>query len=181
MIDEISSEKSPTWYALRTFNCKELKVSEFLTASGREHFIPMAYAEKQLRDSKPKRVLVPVVHNLIFLKKDAPQKEILQLLAGCPVPVTVFRHEGNSDCYEIPDREMLEFRLLCDPEFEGSIFLTKEEADARPGREVRIVHGPFSGICGKLHRMNKTYFFIKTLADVGVMVRIPRVFCQVIE
>lgn len=181
MADEILSATSSIWYALRTFNCKELKVSEFLKTAGREHFIPMAYAERQLQDSKPKRVLVPVVHNLVFLKKDASQKEVLQMLADCPVPVSVFRNEETGNCYEISDREMLEFRLLCDPDFEGSLFLTKEEADARPGREVRVVHGPFAGICGKLHRMDKSYFFIKTLASIGVMVRIPRVFCKVIE
>lgn len=166
------------WYAVRTFNCQELKVSDYLTGHRKEHFIPMTYVEKKTRDGRTKRVLVPVVHNLIFLKKDCEQKHMLNLLSECPIPLNIFRKDNSSDCYEISDREMYEFRILCDPDFEGSVFMTKEEADIRPGREVQIVHGPFSGITGKLHRVNKEYYFIKTLASIGVMVRIPRVYCK---
>lgn len=175
---ETSSENSYIWYAIRTFNCKELKVGDYLSEHGKEYFIPMTYALKKIRDGRTKRILLPVVHNLIFLKKDCSEKSLLKLLSDCPVPITVFRKENSTDCYEIPDREMFEFRILCDPDFDGSVFMTKEEADLRPGREVRIVYGPFSGITGKIHRVNKEYYFIKTLASIGVMVRIPRLYCK---
>ena len=140
----------------------------------------MTYTEKQLRDGKTKRMLVPVVHNLIFLKKDVGQKQMLKFLSDAPVPVHIFRKEDTTECYEISDREMVEFRLLCDPNFDGTMYVTKEEADARPGKEVLVIHGTFAGITGKLHRMNKEYYFIKTVAGLGVMVRIPRCFCKVL-
>lgn len=180
-ISEIIKQPPHTWYALRTFNCQELKLSDYLDESGKEHFIPMTYVERRLRDGKTKRLLVPVVHNLIFLKKDASQSQTLKLLSDAPVPVHVFRSEATSECYEIPDREMWEFRLLCDPSFDGSLFVTQEEAEARPGKEVRVVHGPFAGFTGKLHRMNKEYYFIKAVAGIAVMVRIPRCFCRVLK
>ena len=54
---------SSVWYILRTFNCQELKLSQFLTENGCPHFIPMMYAEKPDRQGRAHRVLLPVVHN----------------------------------------------------------------------------------------------------------------------
>lgn len=171
---------SAIWYVLRTFNCQEMKISDFLTEKKIVHFIPMTYVERKSRDGKLKRVLVPVVHNLIFLRKDGTQKQILRMLDECFTPVSVLRKEGSNDCYEIPDSQMIEFRALCDPDFEGTQFMTGEEADAKPGKEVRIVHGQFAGMTGKLCRVRNNYFFIKTLAGMGVMIRISRWYCEVI-
>lgn len=168
------------WYAVRTFNCQELKISRYLQENGKEHFIPMTYAEKRTHEGKPKRVLVPVVHNMLFVRKDEPQKQMLHLFASCNVPLHVMKKEGTTDCYEIPDTQMTEFRMLCDPGFDGTQFLTADEADAKPGKEVMVIHGPFSGMTGKLHRVKNGYYFIKTLAGVGVMLRISRWYCKVL-
>ena len=184
LIPELQNLNNPnkpvTWYAIRTYNCQEMKISDFLTGKEKEHFIPMTYVERKGRDGKVKRVLVPVVHNLIFLRKDEPQKRMLRLLGACTGPLSVLRKEGSLDCYEIPDSQMVEFRALCDPDFEDTQFITHEEAEAKPGKEVRIVHGQFAGMTGKIHRVNNNYFFIKTLAGVGVMIRISRWYCKVI-
>ena len=73
-INDLNNQnKQNPWYAVRTFNCQELKISDFLRERGKVHFIPMTYVEKE-REGKMKRMLVPVVHNLIFLQKDESQK-----------------------------------------------------------------------------------------------------------
>lgn len=166
------------WYALRTFNCQELKVGSFLEEKGKEYFIPMTYVERHSRDGKSRRVLVPVVHNMVFVRKDESQKAMLRLFGECMVPLYIIRKEGTEDCYEIPDTQMTEFRALCDPGFDGTVFMTGEEAEARPGKPVRVVHGPFTGMTGKLHRIKNNFYFIKTLVGVGVMLRISRWYCQ---
>lgn len=184
MSDIIKSETSApssVWYAIRTFNCQEMKLSAFLKEKGKTHFIPMTYAEKKTREGKVKRVLVPVVHNLLFLKKEDSQKQILQMLDEFALPVNIFRQKESSRFCEITDREMQEFRALCDPEFEASRFITPEEAEAKPGKQVRIIHGPFAGMTGKLHRVRNNYYFIKSLVGVGVMMRISRWYCTVIS
>lgn len=178
-LDKLS--KLVTWYALRTYNCQEMKISDFLAEKNIVHFIPMTYIERKNREGKVKKVLVPVVHNLIFLRKDESQKKILSTLAECLTPLSVLRKDGHNDCYEIPDSQMIEFRALCDPDFEDTQFMTHEEAEAKPGKDVRIVHGQFAGMTGKLHRVNNNYFFIKTLVGVGVMIRISRWYCKVID
>ncbi len=172
---------SSVWYILRTFNCQELKVSRFLTEKGKHHFIPVMYAERPDRKGNVRRMLLPVVHNLIFLEKDDSRRNMLQMLSECPVSWYLLRKENSSEPYEIPDKDMTEFRVLCDPTFDDSHFMSRDDADARPGKMVRVVHGPFAGMTGKLHRVQNKYYFIKTLAGFGVMIRISRWYCKVLE
>ncbi len=172
---------SSVWYILRTFNCQELKLSQFLTEKGCPHFIPMMYAEKPDRQGRAHRGLLPVVHNLLFLEKDRSERSLLHTLSKCPFPWYIPRKEGSSALYEIPDKEMEEFRALCDPNFDDSHFMSQEDAEAKPGKMVRIVHGPFAGMTGKLHRVRNKFYFIKTLAGFGVMIRISRWYCKVLD
>ncbi len=176
-----NQKSSDVWYVLRTFNCQELKIRDFLKEKKKVHFVPMTYAEKRVREGEVKRVLVPVVHNLIFLLKDESQKSILRMLQECPISLSVLREAHSAKCYEIPDCQMTEFRILCDPNFECKKFITHEEAEAKPGKSVRIIHGQFAGITGKLHRIKNNFYFIKTLAGVGIIMRISRWYCEVIQ
>ena len=43
-----------TWYALRTFNRQEKKVSLFLTEQQLQHFIPMAYSTRMVQPKEDK-------------------------------------------------------------------------------------------------------------------------------
>ena len=180
-VSVVKPAKTPfPWYAIRTFNCQELKVSDFLTEHGKEHFIPMTYAERQTRQGKVKRMLVPVIHNMLFVRKDEGERSMSKLFNECPVPLNVLRKEGTTEYYKIPDAQMVEFRALCDPNFSGTLFMSGEDAEAKPGKEVRIVHGPFIGMTGKLCRVKNNYYFVKVLAGIGVMIRISRWYCQVL-
>ena len=175
------NSESKTWVVIRTFNRREMNISSFLHQNGLAHFIPMTYREKfEGYDQKPRKVLVPVIHNYIFLEKTLPVDALLHLLAQCPVPLLLMRNKGDDHICEIPDRDMTEFRLLCDPEFSGTTFLEQDEAEALPGKEVEIVHGQFMGVRGKLYKKNQKYWFIKTVAGISVMLRISRWYCKVI-
>lgn len=168
------------WYALRTFNCQEQKVSRFLTGKKISHFIPMTFSTNT-EASEGKPTLVPAVHNLLFMEKFGSTQDIASLLAECPVPVSVFRQPGDKDYSEIKGEEMSELRMLCDPTFTGSVFMTSAEADIMVGKEVRVVKGPFKGSTGKLVRKNKLFYFLKVFVGMGVMVRISRWYCEAIQ
>ena len=72
---------------------------------------------------------------------------------------------------------MMEIRMLCDPQYEQSIFMTQGEAEAMVGKDVRVIAGPFKGAAGRLVRKKKQYYFLKSVVGVGVMVRISRWYC----
>ena len=183
MVENIDSNKQvekQVWYALRTFNCQEQKVSSFLTDKGYLHFIPMIYAPgtNTEKNEKEKKVMVPAVHNLLFIRKTGSLKQMIGLLKECQTPVIFFRYPGTQQYCEIPERDMIEFRLLCDPQFTTSTFITQAEAESLVGKEVRVVSGPFKGSRGKLIRKSKEYYFLKVVTGMGVMVRIPRWYCK---
>lgn len=169
-----------SWYALRTFNCQEQKVSRFLTDKGIPHFIPMTFGS-DTANHPDNATLVPAVHNLLFMEKCGTAQQTASLLSQCPVPVSIFRLPGDKDYTEISGQEMSELRMLCDPRFTGSVFMTPTEADILVGKEVRVVQGPFKGSTGKLVRKNKLYYFLKVFVGMGVMVRISRWYCEAIQ
>ena len=174
------------WYALRTFNRQEKKVSLFLTEQELQHFIPMVYSTRmapskkdQPDSSEPEKpLLVPAVHNLVFVRKSLSQKEMLKTLSDCHTPVYVFRSPGSQRPSEISARDMEELRMLCDPQYEASVFVTQAEAEAMVGKDVRVIAGPFKGTVGRLIRKHKQYYFLKSVVGMGVMVRISRWYCE---
>lgn len=176
----MEQEKNNCWYAIRTFNCKEVKISNYLAERGLPNFVPMTYSQRFIEGKeKPQKILVPVVHNYLFLQKIQSESTILQVLQECPIPMSIIKERDTNKFCEISESEMAEFRLLCDPQFDSSIFVDSEEIEAKPGREVMIIHGPFKGVSGKLCRVRNNYYFIKAFVGIGVMVRISRWYCQV--
>lgn len=170
-----------SWLVIRTFNRKEMEIGSFLKKNGLPYFIPMTYKEKVVGgEQKPRKVLVPVVHNYVFLQKTMQEDELCRLLTDCLIPLQLMKSKGDEKVCEITDREMREFRLLCDPDYVTTPveFMDAAEAEVKPGREVEVVHGPFAGIRGKLHKSNQKYWFIKTVGGVSVMLRISRWYCK---
>jgi len=161
-----------------------MEVSTFLQQKGLHHFIPMTYREKVTSVSeKPQRVLVPVIHNYVFLEKNLEDAVLSNMLAECRVPVQLMKQRGSDHFCEIADRDMVEFRLLCDPDYSKTPaeFLEAAEGEALPGKEVEIVHGQFAGLHGKLHKKNQKYWFVKTVGGISVMLRISRWYCKVVD
>lgn len=77
--DQIKQTTKNPWYAVRTFNCQELKISDFLKEKKKVHFVPMTYVEKE-KEGKTRKILVPVVHNLVFLQKTRAARQRLRCL-----------------------------------------------------------------------------------------------------
>ena len=171
-----------SWLVIRTFNRKEMEVSAFLKENALHHFIPMTYKEKfSLKEERPRRVLVPVIHNYVFLQKPDKEQHLKTLLAQCRVPLQLMHNRDSQSPCEIDDQVMTEFRLLCDPDFNHTLFVEPDEAEAKPGKEVVVVHGPFAGVHGKLHKTNQKYYFIKTVGGISVMIHISRWYCKVLD
>ncbi len=173
----------PEWYALRTFNRREMDVKAWLEEQGHETFVPMRLVERVKHDGeKPSRTFVPAIHNYLFSVKQLEARPMRTFMATCPWPVSILRKAGSDvEPYMVTDREMNEFRLLSDPDFKDAHFMERDEAEAKPGKEVRVVHGPFKGMRGKLHRVKNNYFLIKTVGDMGVQVHISRWYCKVLD
>lgn len=185
MTEPLSSAEKPSaqpWYAIRTFNCQERKVSRFLSEQRWAHFIPMTMVKRILTredgTEEVKKELMPAIHNLLFVQKQGSEQEMMKVLATCLTPLSIFRRPGETQWCEITDRDMDEIRRLCDPQCETSVFMTQGEAEAMIGKEVRVIAGPFKGTTGKLVRKQKQYYLLKSIIGMGVMVRVSRWCCE---
>lgn len=172
------TENKKVWYAIQTFYCKEEHLGKYFEEKGISYFIPMRYTESETLDGKKRRKLTPAVHNLLFVEKTFTEREFLCKTDDCAIPFVIIRDRSTRRCYEIPDREMLEFRAVCDPNYKGTLYVDTATAEARPGQTVRVIRGPFAGLQGKLTQYKKSYYVVVTLATVGVMLHIPKWYCE---
>ena len=164
-----------SWYAIQTFFSKELKLAEFLEERGLTHFVPM---RMDFCNSSSSPKLVPAVHNLLFLEKIDSEEVLLGLLKDIPIPFRLMRNRQTRQVYEIPNCQIVELRAACDPAYSGNIYMEAEQAEARPGRPVRVIRGPFTGLEGKLTQYKKKYYVVVTIASLGVLLHIPRWYCE---
>lgn len=179
--DDNQENRRVVWYALQTFHLKELHVESYLKEQGISPFIPMLYKEHVGLDGKKTRELSPAVHNLLFIRKDFSESDLLAILTNCPIPVRILRHSDNTKYYEIPDIQMVEFRAICDPNYTGTLYTDRDFAEARPGQPVRVIRGAFKGLTGKLVRYKNRSYVVITLVTLGVFVHIPKWYCEKIE
>ena len=178
---ERQTEGRKAWYAVQTFYCKEEHMGKYLEKKGVNYFIPMRFVEYETLDGKKHRKLTPAVHNLLFIEKEFTEKELLERVKDCTIPFLLVRDRSTRRCYEIPDHEMLEFRAVCDPNYKGTLYVDTVTAEARPGQAVRVIRGPFAGLEGKLTQYKKSYYVVVTLATIGVMLHIPKWYCEKIN
>ena len=173
-----STDDSP-WYAIRLFTPRQQAIGEYFENCNLETFIPMQYVDFEDRQGQRKRELRPVVRNLIFVKKTISHAQMTALMQQSPFKMSV-RKESRDSCeyYEIPSRQMREFRLMCNPEIEMRQYLSENEAKLKTGTQVNVVFGPLKGLTGKLVRQSHKYYLLKEIPGIAVMLKVSRWCCK---
>lgn len=178
---DIDTSQLP-WIAIRLSYLKQQQIDQFFKDNGLETFIPMQYDLVASKTGKPNRVLRPVVRNLLFVKKSLDDAQLYKLMEECPYSMFAIRKNRESrDLYEIPSRQMFEFRQMCNPEIELREYLSEEEAKLKPGAPVLVKFGPLKGMTGRLVRKSKKYYLLKEVPGMGVMLKISRWCCVPLE
>jgi transcription antitermination factor NusG len=159
------------WYALFAANGKAVKIKPYLEEASIEHFFPLYYAERKIRGTnRHKRVLLPVLGNLIFVKSsrnilDPVLKEVRQKLSISSD--LYYRNFGDKKIIVIPENQMRNFIAVAGNEQEQVIYLSNEEVNLKKGMKVRITGGVFEGIEG---------VFMRIKGDKRLVVSIPNLF-----
>lgn len=173
----IVSDQTP-WYSIKLFSPRLSAVRDWATENELEHFVPMEYADILDHNNHRRRVLRPVVSNLLFVKKTMTEQAFRALVSSSPYPMSVFRKDKDSrEYYEISAHEMREFQIMCNPEIELRKYITEEEAELKAGTPVLVKYGPLKGLSGKLVRANKKYFLVKEVPGMAVMLKVARWCC----
>ena len=182
LVSDEEPQDNCSWYAMKLFSMRQNEVAEALREKKLEVFIPMEYADVEDRTKHIRRVLRPVVRNLLFIKKTTTEKGIRDIVLSLPYKVSIVRKEyGSQKYYEIPAKQMFEFQAMCNPDILMKRFVSDEQARLKKGTPVVVTHGPLKGLRGKLVRADRKYYLLKEVPGIGVMLKVTRWCCKAIE
>lgn len=144
----------PCWYPLRVTYSRELKVKEYLDSQSVENFIPMHYVEVE-RGEEMVRRLVPVIHNLIFVR--AGSGEVERLKKDSPVSglVRYMMNPFTNTPITVPEKQMQDFIAVAGTVEEQVMYLSPSEVEMKKGDRVRVVGGIWSGVEGRFVRVKR--------------------------
>lgn len=152
-----------SWYALRVTYSRELALKEYLDEKSIENFIPMHY-EYVVKGERKIRKLVPVVHNLVFVRSS--RNCIDQIKNTISLPVRYIMNRETNLPITIPERQMHHFIAVAGTNDEQLVYLEPSVVAFRKGQRVRVTGGIFEGVEGE---------FIRIKNDRRVMVSIQGV------
>lgn len=146
---EVSETARPQWFAIRVTYSREMMVKRYLDSCGVESYIPMHFAEK-IYNGLRRRVLEPLVHNLIFIRTTAGR--LREIKTGTLLPIRYIIDRETHAPTVIPDRQMQDFMAVVATQHERIEVVPTESLDLRSGDRVRVTQGPFAGIEGRYIR-----------------------------
>lgn len=171
-----------SWHAVKLFAVRQKDVADYFSGCGLESFIPMCRHDFVDGEGRRRHDIRPVVTNLIFVKAAFGVRRMLAIYSGYPRRLFVMRKsKDNPELYNIPDRQMREFILMCNPELGMKKFLSESEAKLKKGQRVVVDYGPLKGLSGCLVRQSHKYFLLKDVPGMAVMIKVSRWCCRPVE
>lgn len=179
------NKENMVWIPIRTVYHKELKVADFLKKENLEVFIPMKYElrEKETADGECERILVPAIHNLLFVKQEYNYDWCMDLVRRMPVPIFFFKkwRSGKDFCI-ISEKEMKNFMDATNPDISGTRFIDPEVLKNKKSVPVRVIkEGPLFGLEGKFMRYGGKHYIAVELANSTALLKVSYTWCEVID
>ena len=150
-----------TWFPMRVTYQREMKVKAELDRLGIENFVPMRYkvVERQNDgDTELRRVLVPAINNLIFVRETQERvselkrtNEVLEPLRYMMDYTAAVEHTIMT----VADREMENFMRVASRTDDSVMFLDNETVVGKEGKRVEIMGGAFEGVMGVVRRVKR--------------------------
>jgi transcription antitermination factor NusG len=163
------------WYVVRTKSHFEKKVFANLEKKGMTVFLPLVEVIRQWSDRK-KKVLVPLVSSVVFLKSEEKDLHLLYGEYGVFCVLKFLNKPAIVKEYEIEN-----LRILM-KEFRGEEVSFSTES-IEPGQLVKVVEGPFVGMIAESVVMNgKHRIKVKiSVLNTECIVNIPSSYVRVIN
>jgi len=150
-----------TWFPMRVTYQREMKVKAELDRLGIENFVPMTYkvVERQNEgDAELRRVLVPAINNLIFVRETQERVSELKRTNEVLEPLRYMMDRTASlehAIMTVADREMDNFMRVASRTDDSVMFLDNETVVGKEGKRVEIMGGAFEGVTGVIRRVKR--------------------------
>ena len=150
-----------TWFPMRVTYQREMKVKAELDRLGIENFVPMRYKVMESQndgDSELRRVLVPAINNLIFVRSTQERVSELKRRNEVLEPLRyMMDHTAASEhsIMTVADRKMENFMRVASRTDDSVMFLDNETVIGKEGKRVEIMGGAFEGVTGVIRRVKR--------------------------
>ena len=165
--DELKS-----WFPMRIAHGRPeraLGIREFLTQHQVVNFLPMTYKMRVIK-GKPKRVLLPAIDNLIFIRSVEECITFMKRTQSVLLPLRyIMWHPIGSEfssILRIPDRQMQNFMRVASVQDDRVMYLGNKDFSQKIGRKVRVLDGPFKGVVGTVYRVKKDRRVVVSLDNI---------------
>ena len=163
----------PAWYPMRVTYGREVRVKEYLDGLQVENFLPMHYELVDPGDGNKKRLLVPAIHNLIFVRGSRAQITELKTTRRELQPLRyITRHYAESATdilLTVPDAQMQNFMRVAAVQDDSVMFLDHSDYLNKVGRRVVITEGYFAGVEGVIKRIKKNRHVVVQLEGLAAV------------
>lgn len=144
-----------SWYAMRVTYGRALKFKASLDEAGFETFVPMCMKTVE-QNGKRKRVLVPAVTNLCFVRSSKVQIDEFMMSLGETCPARYMWDKATRLPVIVPDKPMEDFMRISTIMSDDVIYLKEVSAKLREGQKVRVTKGLFAGVEGTVVRVRRS-------------------------
>lgn len=171
------------WYVMSAPYRRELRAKDFLDGKGIENFIPMTKTLVE-RGGRKKHVIVPAIHNLIFVHTSKENIKEIKRVADYLQYRTTPRDRKNIPI-TVPDKEMQQFIAITQNRMDEITYLSPDELDITKGCKVRIHGGAFDGTEGvfvkiKGKRNKRVVVLVEGVASVAINTEISPDFIEIL-
>ena len=149
------------WFPMRVTYQREMKVKAELDRLGIENFVPMRYkvVESQNNgDTELRRVLVPAINNLIFVRSTQERVSELKRTNEVLEPLRyMMDHTAAREhaIMTVADGEMENFMRVASRTDDSVMFLDNETVLGKESKRVEIMGGAFEGVKGVIRRVKR--------------------------
>ena len=149
------------WFPMRVTYQREMKVKAELDRLGIENFVPMRYKVVESQndgDTELRRVLVPAINNLIFVRSTQERVSELKRRNEVLEPLRYMMDHtavGEHTIMTVADRKMENFMRVASRTDDRVMFLDNETVLGKEGKRVEIMGGAFEGVTGVIRRVKR--------------------------
>ncbi len=161
------------WFPMRVTYHRELKIKKYLDEINIENFIPMHYEVVKTKDGQ-KRMLVPAIHNLIFIHTTQEVLTELKMTRKEFEPLRYMMNKSRSgdtpkSILRVPDKEMEDFIRVASSQDDSIMYLDYKDFIGKEGKRVRIEEGTFAGVEGVIKRIKKNKHVVVQIEGVAAI------------
>lgn len=170
------SENQENWFAARTRANQELGLRSALKMLDINHYLPTHFVTRRISD-RVKRIEVPVINNLIFVR--TTKQQAFSLVKDYALKLHYIKDSETGSLLVVPDKQMEDFMFVLDLSPESILHSSEMYV---PGDKVRIIKGELAGVEGEMIRVEgKTHVLLRIPQVLVVSIKVPRAYLEKIN